>query len=54
MPVGEVRDPYRGLGLVHVLAARARRAVGVDAQVVGPDLDLRVVFDRGRRVGQRE
>ena len=39
----EVRDPDGGVGLVHVLAAGAARAVGVDAQVALVDLDVGVV-----------
>ena len=49
-----MRDPHRGLGLVHVLAAGAGRAIGVDPQVLGPDLDLGVALDLGRRVDKRE
>ena len=39
----EVRDPDGGVGLVHVLAAGAARAVGVDAEVALVDLDVDVV-----------
>ena len=46
MPVGQVRDPDGGVGLVHVLAAGARRAVGVDAEVGLVDLDVDVVGER--------
>ena len=38
----EVRDADGGLGLVDVLAASSGRAVGVDLQVLGPDVDLDV------------
>ena len=47
MPDGHVGDAHRGVGLVDVLAARAARAVGVDAQVLVLDLDLDVVVDLG-------
>src|SRR5690606_25391339 len=36
----KVRDAHRGFGPVHVLAARARGAIDVDAQVGRIDLDL--------------
>src|SRR5687767_11388354 len=49
-----MRDAYRGLGLVDVLATCAGRAVRVDLQLLGPDLDLRVVLDLRRRVDERE
>src|SRR5690606_26040834 len=42
---GLVGDADRRLGPVDVLATRARRAVGVDAQVSRIDLDLEVVID---------
>ena len=51
---GEVRDAHRGLGLVHVLPAGAGRAVRVDAQVLGADLDLALVLGLRRRVDERE
>src|SRR6266853_1668696 len=35
---GQMRDAHRGIGLVDVLAAGSRCAVGVDAQVGGIDL----------------
>src|SRR5581483_9947890 len=44
---GQVGDAHRGVGLVHVLAAGAGRAVGVDAQVRVIHLDLDV-FDLGQ------
>ena len=40
MPVGQVGEAHRRVGLVHVLAAGARRPVGVDAEVLLVDLDL--------------
>ena len=36
----QVRDADRGVGLVHVLAARALRAIGVDSQIALVDLDV--------------
>ena len=54
-PGRQVRDAHRGVGLVDVLAARARRAEGVDAQVgridrdVGDRIGLRHHRDRARR-----
>src|SRR3954447_19089261 len=42
-----VRDAHGRVGLVDVLAAGARRAVGVDLQVVGVDLDVAGIFDDG-------
>src|SRR5438309_12048375 len=44
---GQVRDAHRAVGAVDVLAARARGAVGVDAQVVGVDLHLDRFVDLG-------
>src|SRR5271156_2917540 len=50
-----MRDANRRVGLVHVLSARARRAVGIDAQVRGIQIDgldrleLREDRDRARR-----
>ena len=43
-----VGDAHGGVGLVDVLAAGARRAVGVDLQVVVVDLDLAGLLDDGR------
>src|SRR5690606_12637671 len=43
----QVRDAYRGARLVDVLAARARGAVHVDAQVALVDVDLDRVIDDG-------
>ena len=37
----QMRDPHGGIGLVHVLAAGALRAVGVDPQVALVDLEGR-------------
>ena len=48
MPRRHVRDPHGGVGLVHVLAAGARRAERVDAQVRGIDRDI------GDRIGLRQ
>ena len=39
-PGRKMRDPHRRIGLVDVLAARPRRAEGVDADVGGIDLDV--------------
>src|SRR5690606_18547879 len=44
---GQVGDAHRGLGPVHVLAARAGGAIDVDAQVGWIDLDLDRVVDFG-------
>src|SRR5262245_57042903 len=38
-PRRQMRDPHRGIGLVHVLAAGARGAVGVDPQALLVELD---------------
>ena len=40
MPLRQVRDPHGGVGRVDRLAARARRAVDVDLQVLVVDRDL--------------
>ena len=53
-PARPVRDAHRGVGLVDVLAARAGRAVRVDLQVVGLDLDLARVLDDRRDLDARE
>ena len=45
MPVGDVRDAHRQFGLVDVLAAGARGAIGVDAAVAFVDVDLDAVVD---------
>ena len=50
----QVRDAHRRVGDVHVLAARARRAVGVDAEVAGIDLGLLGLFERRDAVERRE
>ena len=47
MPRRQMRDPDRRVRLVDVLAARARRAVGVDLQVRLVDLDLADVLGLG-------
>ena len=44
----QVREAYGRVVLLHVLAAVAARAVGVDAQLLGADLDLDVVVLRLR------
>ena len=44
----QVRDAHRGIGLVDVLAARARGAVGVDAQLGRVDLDLVDLIELGQ------
>src|SRR5258706_333892 len=43
----QMRDAHRRIGLVDVLAARARRAVSVDAQVRGIDRDFDVLVHLG-------
>ena len=43
IPVGDMRDADRGVGLVHVLPARTARAVRVDAELGLVDLDRGVV-----------
>ena len=45
MPLGHVGDAHGAVGLVDVLAAGTRRAVGVDAQILVVDLDLDLVVD---------
>ena len=45
-PGRDVGDPYRRVGLVDVLAAGARGAVGVDPQVGVVDLDLDPLVDQ--------
>src|SRR5690349_10492890 len=42
---GQMRDAHGGIGLVHVLAARAGRAIGVDAELSRVDLDFDVLVD---------
>jgi hypothetical protein len=55
IPVGMVGDPHRRVGGVHVLPARARGPVGVDADIGRVHLDLDIVVDhridpdRGKR-----
>ena len=44
-PGGVIGDAHRAVGLVDVLAAGARGAVGVDAQILVLDLDLDLVVD---------
>ena len=44
----DVGQAHGGVGLVHVLPARAARAVGVDAQVLLLDLDLDGVVELGQ------
>ena len=51
-PGGKVRDAHGRIGDVHVLAAAARRAVGVDAKVLGADFHLNpVVYFRADEDG---
>ena len=46
-PCGNVRDPDGGVGCVHVLPACTRGPVGIDADLVGWNVDLdRVIDDR--------
>jgi hypothetical protein len=45
MPAGKMGDARRRVGLVDGLAARARGATGVDAQLLVDKLDLDVVVD---------
>jgi hypothetical protein len=45
MPGRHVRDAHRRLGLVHVLAAGAARAVHIGAQIGRVDLDVDVIVD---------
>src|SRR6202020_2344903 len=47
-PGGNVSDAHRRLGLVHVLAAGAARAVHVGAQIRRIDLDVDIVVHLGR------
>ena len=51
---GQVGDAHRGVGLVHVLTARARGAERVDAEVVVADLDRDVVREQRRDDHLRE
>ncbi len=48
----DMRDADRAVGLVDVLAAGARRAIGVDAAIAFVDLDLDAVVDD--RIDQTE
>src|SRR5205823_7894991 len=50
----QVRDPYRRIGLVHVLAARARRPERVDAQIVVVELDVGGLVEERRDDHLRE
>jgi hypothetical protein len=54
IPGRPVGDAHRRVGLVDVLAAGARRAVGVDLQVVVVDLDVAVLLDDRRDLDARE
>ena len=54
MPRRLVRDPHGRVGLVDVLAAGARGAVGVDLEVVVVDLDVAGLLDDGRDLDARE
>ena len=49
-----MRDPDGAVGLVHVLAAGALRAVGVDLEVALVDLDVGVVGQERRDDHRRE
>ena len=51
---GQVRDPDGGVGLVHVLAAGPRGAVGVDPEVALVDLDRALVGQERRDDDLRE
>ena len=51
---GQVGDAHRGVGDVHVLAAGARRPVGVDAQVLLVDVGLFGGLEGGHAVERRE
>ena len=51
---GQVGDAHGGVGSVDVLAAGAGGAVGVDAQILGANLDLPVVLDDGADVQRRK
>ena len=55
MPRWQVRDAHRGFHLVHVLAARAARAEGVNAHFLGlhDDLDSIVDFRNDEYRGER-
>src|SRR5438067_45055 len=50
----EMGDAHSRLGLVDVLAARAGAAIGVDAELVGTDIDLGLGLHLRRRVDERE
>ena len=54
MPVGQVGDPYRGVGGVDALAAGAGRAVDVDPDVVVGDVDVVGLLDDRRDVDAGE
>ena len=54
MPARQVRDPDGAVGLVHVLAAGALRAVRVDLEVALVDLDVGVVGQERRDDHGRE
>src|SRR4051794_6512740 len=53
-PARAVRDPDGRVGLVHVLAAGARRAVRVDLEVVVLDRDVADLVDDRRHLDARE
>jgi hypothetical protein len=53
-PRSRARDAHGRVGLVHVLAAGARRAERVDADVVVGDLDRGSVFEERRDDDLRE
>ncbi len=50
----QVPQAHRRIGLVHVLAARAARAVSVHLDVGGVHLDVDLVVDHGRDEHRRE
>src|SRR5687768_7441656 len=50
----QMRDPDRGVGLVHVLAAGAGGTVGVDAEVGLVDLDIALLGQEWRDDDLRE
>jgi hypothetical protein len=52
MPVGQVGQADRGVGLVDVLAAGPLRAEGVDPDLVPVELDLDVVVGLGQHLDQ--
>ena len=51
---GHMGQAHRGRVLLHVLAARAARAVDVHLDVLGPDFDLDVVIEHRQHLDQGE